>query len=176
MRNVQMRKCANVLMRTDSYRDKNEMNEAIQHQYPVFSILLRTFHRIPWVNFKQLNFLMSKDNIGNFHDPGDFEDDDEEKDEAWKPENIFGKELFSKSIEILNHTETICSMLPEEEGGVADFTHRLMMENASIIPAKIKGAMGMDIYCLMMENAVIIKGFFQKLNIFMDLKNETQYQ
>ena len=39
---------------------------------------------------------MSKDNIGNFHDPGDFEDDDEEKDEAWKPENILATN-YSKS-------------------------------------------------------------------------------
>ena len=31
------------------------------------------------------------------------------------------------------------------------------MENAIKIPAKIKGAMAMDVYSLMMENAVIIK-------------------
>jgi len=100
---------------------------------------------------------MSKDNIGNFFDPEDFEKDkDDENGEAWKPGNIYGKELFRKSIEILNLTDTICAMLPEEDEQ-AEFTQRLMKENAMLVPVKIKGALGMDIYSLKMENAVIIK-------------------
>ena len=99
---------------------------------------------------------MSKDNIGNFFDPEDFEKGDDENGEAWKPENVYGKELFRKSIEILNLTDTICAMLPEEDEQT-EFTQRLMKENAMLVPVKIKGALGIDIYSLKMENAVIIK-------------------
>jgi hypothetical protein len=99
---------------------------------------------------------MSKENIGNFFDPEDFEKGDEENGEAWKPENVYGKELFRKSIEILNLTDTICAMLPEEDDQ-SEFTQRLMKENAMLVPVKIKGVMGMDIFSLKMENAVIIK-------------------
>ncbi len=98
---------------------------------------------------------MVDDNLGNFHDPDKFGRHGDNED-AWKPENVFGNELFRKSIEILNLAETICSMLPAEDGE-ADFTSRLMLENATIVPAKIKGAMAMDVYSLKMENAVIVK-------------------
>jgi hypothetical protein len=107
---------------------------------------------------------MRKDNLGNFHDPDDFDRDDEEDGDAWKPEKVYGNELFRKSIDILNLTETICSMLPEDEGE-SEFTHRLMMENATIVPAKIKGAMVMDVYSLKMENAVIIKVNVMQLKV-----------
>ena len=81
--------------------------------------------------------------MGNFHDPDDFEKDDEEKGDSWKPENIYGNELFKKSIEILNLTETICSMLPEDNRE-SEFTSQLMMENATIVPGKIKGGLTME--------------------------------
>jgi hypothetical protein len=105
---------------------------------------------------------MDNDNIGNFFDPDEFEREDDNKDddgEGWKPDKIFAKELFRKSIEILNLTDTICSMLPgdEEEDDQPGFIQRMMKENAMIIPPKIKGAMAMDAYSLKMENAVIIK-------------------
>lgn len=104
------------------------------------------------------------DNLGNFHDPDDFDRDDEKGGDAWKPENIYGNELFKKSIEILNLTETICSMLPEGDRE-SEFTARLMMENATIVPGKIKGAIAMDIYSLKMENAVIIKVNIMQLKV-----------
>ncbi|MBI1780189.1 MAG: hypothetical protein HYR66_02315 [Sphingobacteriales bacterium] len=94
------------------------------------------------------------DNPGNFLNADDFRDDDNEN-EGWKPIKIHGKELFRKSIDILNTTQTICDLLSEDDNEV---TGRLMMENASIIPAKIKGAMAVDhVYIIVMENAVIIK-------------------
>ncbi len=95
---------------------------------------------------------MSDDNIGrfvNYH-----EDDDD--DESWKPINQLGKELYRKSIDILNLAQTMCDMLPENDEH-ADHTRHMIMQNACIIPAKIKGAMVMEYYSLMIENAVIIK-------------------
>jgi hypothetical protein len=102
---------------------------------------------------------MGDDDIGNFFRAEEFEKDDDNEGEDWKPEKQYAKELFRKSIEILNLTDTICSMLPgdEEEDGQASFTQRLMKENAMIVPPKIRGAMAMDTYSLKMENAVIIK-------------------
>ena len=99
---------------------------------------------------------MIKDNIGNFFDPDDFQKGDDESCESWKPENVYGQELFRKSIEILNLTDTICTMLPQEDDK-AEFNQRLMKENAMLVPVKIKGAMGMEVYSLKMENALIIK-------------------
>jgi hypothetical protein len=98
---------------------------------------------------------MSRDNFG-FIDPDDFEKDDDETGEDWKPENVYGKELFRKSIEILNLANTVCSMLPEGDEQ-AELTQQLIKENATLVPVKIKGAIGMDVYSLKMENAVIIK-------------------
>jgi hypothetical protein len=103
---------------------------------------------------------MSIDNPGRFFDAEDFDRDDEDK---LKPVNIYGQELFKKAIDILNITTTITDLLPEqpdERAGTAD----LMLENAYKIPAKIKGAMGMEYYSLMMENAVIIKVNVMELN------------
>lgn len=95
---------------------------------------------------------MSK--LGNFLDADDFHDADNDN-ESWKPVKVHAEELFRKSIDILNLTQTICDLLPGEDEGI---TQRLMMENASIIPAKIKGAMAVDeVYSIVMENAVIIK-------------------
>ena len=95
------------------------------------------------------------DNLGNFFNAGDF-DDDEENAESWKPIKVNGNALFKKAIDILNLTESLCDVLPDDDHAVA--TKRLMQENAMIIPSKIKGAMAVDeIYCLVMESAVIIK-------------------
>jgi hypothetical protein len=96
---------------------------------------------------------MSIDNPGNFFNAEDFDRDDEDK---LKPVNIYGQELFKKAIDILNITTTITDLLPEQPEERAS-TAALMLENAYKIPAKIKGAMGMEYYSLMMENAVVIK-------------------
>ncbi|MEP7142858.1 MAG: hypothetical protein ABI707_08310 [Ferruginibacter sp.] len=100
---------------------------------------------------------MSDDNLGNFFDAENFNDESGESDhESWKPLKIHGNALFKKAIDILNLTETICDVLPDDEH--AEITRRLMLENAMIIPAKIKGALGVDeVYSIVMESAVIIK-------------------
>jgi len=99
---------------------------------------------------------MSDDNIGRFFNYHDMEDDDGDKTDDWKPVKQYGKELYRKSIDILNLAQTIVDMLPEEDDDPHS-TKSLMMQNAYLVPAKIQGAMVMEYYLLMMENAVIIK-------------------
>jgi hypothetical protein len=98
---------------------------------------------------------MGDDNIGRFFNYHDMGDDGDEKSENWKPVKQYGKALYRKSIDILNLARTIGDMLPEDED--ADSTRHLILQNAYLVPAKIKGAMVMEYYSLMMENAVIIK-------------------
>jgi len=102
---------------------------------------------------------MSDNNLGNFFDAENFNDDAGDSDsENWKPVKQFGNELFKKAIDILNLTETICDLLPGDGDDHAEITKRLMLENAMIVPAKIKGALGVDeVYSIVMESAVIIK-------------------
>lgn len=98
---------------------------------------------------------MEDENLGNFFDS--FDDSDDDRQEAWKPIKIYGNALYKKAIEILNLTLTICDLFVEEDGQ-PEITKKLMMENALLIPAKIKGGMAVDdTYSLVMENAVIIK-------------------
>ena len=95
------------------------------------------------------------DNIGGFFSYRDLDDDDDNKGESWKPIKQHGNALFKKAIDILNLTKTMCDVLPEDED--AEMTKQLMMENAMLVPAKIRGTMVMEYYSLMMNNAVIIK-------------------
>ena len=98
---------------------------------------------------------MSDENIGGFFSYEGMYEGDDEKNESWKPVKQFGKEVYKKSIDILNLARTMCDMLPDDDHA-AD-TKSLMMQNAYLVPAKIAGAAAMECYSLMMENAVIIK-------------------
>ncbi len=83
---------------------------------------------------------------------------------AGKPVKIHGKALFRKAVEILNLTELLCDVLPEDEN--VETSKQMMLQNAMVVPAKIKGAMAVDeTYSLVMESAVLIK-----INM-MELKN-----
>jgi hypothetical protein len=94
-------------------------------------------------------------NLGNFLDADDFHDREDDDNESWKPIKVHAKELFRKAVDIHNITQTICDLLPEEDNG---FTEGLMLQNASVIMAKIKGATAVDdVYSIVMESAVIIK-------------------
>ena len=98
---------------------------------------------------------MENDNLGNFFDAGDFGEEDENADN-WKPVKVHGNALFKKAIGILNLTESLCDVLPDNEHAAT--SKQLMLQNAMLVPAKIKGAMGVDeIYSIVMESAVIIK-------------------
>ncbi len=97
---------------------------------------------------------MSIDNPGNFFAPGDL--DGQEDSESWKPIKVAGKALYKKSVDILNITQTICDLMPDEE--YEEMTKALMLENAMIISSKVRSSMAIDhVYSLVMENAVIVK-------------------
>jgi hypothetical protein len=99
---------------------------------------------------------MDTDNPGNFFLPDDFEDADGLNEGHLKPVKIYGKQLYKKAIQILHLTQTICDLMAEEE--YEEMTKGLMLQNAMVIPAKIRGAMAVDdVYSIVMENAVIIK-------------------
>ena len=100
---------------------------------------------------------MSDENIGRFFNYHDEDDDNEDKSENWKPVKQYGKELYRKSIDILNLAQTMSDMLPDEDDDDPTATKHLIMQNAYLVPAKIQGALVMEYYSLMMENAVIIK-------------------
>ena len=72
--------------------------------------------------------------------------------------------MFKKAIDTLNINRTIGDLLADADGG--DDTARLMIENAVMVPAKIRGAMSMDDVCsLVMKRAVIIKVNITELKI-----------
>lgn len=97
---------------------------------------------------------MSIDNPGNFFGQMPFSEDGNK--DSWKPVKIHGKALYSKSVDILNLSQTICDLLEAVENG--EDTGRLIMENAMKVSAKIRGAIAVDqVYSLAMESAVIIK-------------------
>lgn len=98
---------------------------------------------------------MSDDNLGNFFDANDFGEEEENADN-WKPVKVLGNALFKKAINILNLTQSLCDVLPDNSH--SEVTKQAMLECAMIAPAKVKSAQVVDeIYSLVMENAVLIK-------------------
>lgn len=73
--------------------------------------------------------------------------------------------IFKKAEQILELTRRLVEVISKEDSNATDDYEREMldhhadylMENASIIPAKIAGAEGADIYDIRMENAAIIR-------------------
>lgn len=99
---------------------------------------------------------MSIDNPGNFFTGGNFDDEENEDPQKDKPMRIYGRQLYKKAVDILNVTQTICDLMPDDE--YEEMTKGLMLQNAMLIPAKIRGSLAVDdIYSIVMENAVIIK-------------------
>lgn len=70
---------------------------------------------------------MSDDNLGDFFNAGDFKGN-EENTESWKPIKVNGNALFKKAIDILNPTQSLCDVLPDNDHAAA--TKRLMQDNA----------------------------------------------
>ena len=57
---------------------------------------------------------MNSDNLGNFFNADDF-GDEEENEESWKPIKVHGNALFRKAVDILNLTQSLCDVLPEND-------------------------------------------------------------
>lgn len=73
--------------------------------------------------------------------------------------------IFQKAEQILKLTEGLVHIVPSENEFLQETTVRFMLENAMIIPAKIAGAEGGDLYDLRMENAAIIRKAARELYV-----------
>ncbi|MGL5111040.1 MAG: hypothetical protein ACRC6O_00215 [Flavobacterium sp.] len=65
--------------------------------------------------------------------------------------------LYQKAEQILKITLGLVEIIPEENELLQETTVRYMIENASLLPAKIAGAQSVDLYDLKMENAAVIR-------------------
>lgn len=85
------------------------------------------------------------------------DDDDDESDfdpdeERRKLESL---PIYQKALEIFDLTRRITDTFDKDDN-IRPY-HEIMIEDSTIIPAKIAGAEAMDDYILKMENAVLIK-------------------
>jgi len=65
--------------------------------------------------------------------------------------------LYQKAKQIFKITQGLVEIVPADNEFLQETTVRFMLEDAMIIPAKIAGAQGVDLYDLKMENATIIR-------------------
>lgn len=88
-----------------------------------------------------------------------WEDEDDNDDSGYDPEEEQRKlealPIYKKALEILDLTQQIVDTFNDEDH--AKIHRQIMLEDATIIPAKIAGAEAMDDFILKMENATIIK-------------------
>ena len=72
--------------------------------------------------------------------------------------------IFIKAVEIVDLVRRIADLIPEDNE-MLNFSIRYILEDALIIPAKIAGAEGGDLYDIRMENAAIIRKAARNLTI-----------
>ena len=65
--------------------------------------------------------------------------------------------LYQKAEQIFKITQGLVEIIPADNEFLQETTVRFMLEDAMIIPAKIAGAHGVELYDLKMENATIIR-------------------
>lgn len=65
--------------------------------------------------------------------------------------------LYQKAEQIFKITQGLVEIVPADNQFLQETTVRFMLEDAMIIPAKIAGAHGVELYDLKMENATIIR-------------------
>lgn len=106
-----------------------------------------------------------------------WEDDDD--DEDWKSsprnrKNYTQLPVYKKAESLADLARRICDVVDEEKDEL-QITHQIM-SNALIIPAKIAGAEGGDLYSIRFDNATIIKLSARELlaetNMLYDLVDE----
>ena len=74
-----------------------------------------------------------------------------------KPDELQHFPLYQKAKQIFKITQGLVEIVPADNEFLQETTVRFMLEDAMIIPAKIAGAQGVDLYDLKMENATIIR-------------------
>lgn len=72
--------------------------------------------------------------------------------------------LMQKAMELVQLTLALEKLIPDNNEYLQS-TSRFMLENAFLIPAKIAGAEGVDLYDLKMENAAIIRKAARELSV-----------
>jgi hypothetical protein len=72
--------------------------------------------------------------------------------------------IMQKAMELVQLTIALEKLIPEENEYL-QATRGFMLENAYIIPPKIAGAEGVDLYDLKMENAAIIRKAARELSV-----------
>lgn len=72
--------------------------------------------------------------------------------------------IYQKAVHILRLVESLIASLPEEDEYIQATKH-LMREDAMIIPAKIAGAEGGNLYSIRMQNAAIIREYAMHLYV-----------
>ena len=73
--------------------------------------------------------------------------------------------LYQKAEQILKITMGLVAIVPAENEFLQETTVRYMMENALLLPAKIAGVQGIDLYDLKMENATLIRKAARELYV-----------
>jgi len=105
-----------------------------------------------------------------------WEDDDDEsdydpKEKRKKLENL---PVYKKSLSLMDLTRRICDVVEEEKDEL--HIYQQILGNAMIIPAKIAGAEGGDLYSIRFDNATLIKLAARELlaetNMLYDLVDE----
>jgi len=82
--------------------------------------------------------------------------------EADKTDNM---PIYQKAEQIFRLTEGLVQIIPVENEFLQETIVRYMLENAMLIPVKIAGAEGGDLYDLRMENATIIRRAARELYV-----------
>ena len=72
--------------------------------------------------------------------------------------------IFKKAELIFQMVQSLLESLPEDDEYIQATKH-LMLEDAMIIPAKIAGAEGGDLYSIRMQNAAIIRDYAMHLYV-----------
>ena len=73
--------------------------------------------------------------------------------------------IFNKAEEIYKLTEAIIRTVPDENEFLQETVARFMIEDAMMIPAKLSGAIAVDLYDIKMENATIIRKCARELYV-----------
>ena len=73
--------------------------------------------------------------------------------------------LYQKAEQILKITMGLVAIVPAENEFLQETTVRYMIENALLLPAKIAGVQGIDLYDLKMENATLIRKAARELYV-----------
>ena len=79
-------------------------------------------------------------------------------------EKIHNLPIYQKAEIIFKLVESLVASLPEDDDYIQDTKH-FMIEDAMIIPVKIAGAEGGDMYSIRMQNAAIIRDYAMHLQV-----------